>query len=380
MNLSISFIRIFFLLIAMFFFGVFANALAPDQGIAFTGAGILAGALFAGLLIGLDSLFKHFNLRSLIIISFGLFWGYVMSQAILFTFGLLLDSAQISMNPPVLSFLKTCIILFSAYFGMALTARAAEEYSLTLPFINLKGAKSKRRDVLLDASILSDPRLIDLMNSGLLDQQLLLPKFAIKELQFLAENGDEAVKAKARKSLDALKKLEAFKDINLRLVENDVPEIKDPHSKLTSLARQLDANILTAEINKIQQSELDDGLKVININFLSHALKPITTAGEQILIKIQRFGKEPRQGIGYLDDGTMVVVNGGAEFIGETIKAIVLSVKSTTSGRMIFCNALDDTLSEKSSLFPSEAENESFETSMKSSQDGVNGLNSPFQQ
>jgi uncharacterized protein YacL len=373
MNLSISFIRILFLLITMFFFGVFANALAPAQGFTI-GAGILGGALFAGLLIGIDILFKQFNLRSLVIASFGLFWGFVMSLAILFTFGLLFETTQISINPLLLNFFKTCIILFSAYFGMILTARAAEEYSLELPFINLKGAKSKRRDVLLDSSILSDPRLIDLMNSGLLDQQLILPKFAIKELQLLAENGDEAAKARARKSLDALKKLETFKEINLRIVENDFPDIHDPHSKLASLAKKLEANILTAEINKIQQSELD-GLKVININFLSHALKPITTAGEQILIKIQRFGKEPRQGIGYLDDGTMVVVNGGAEFIGETVKAIVLSVKSTTSGRMIFCNALEDLLSEKSSLFPTETETESHQAPMETSFNKA-----PFQQ
>lgn len=357
--MNLSFVRIFFLLIAMFFFGVFANAIVPDHEYAAI-AGILGGALFAGLLIGLDALFKQFQLRGLIIAALGLFLGYLLSQGLLLTFGLLLDSVQISMNPLLLSFLKTCLILFSAYFGMALTARASEEYSLSLPFINLKGTSSKRRDVLLDASILSDPRVIDLMNSGLLDQQLLLPKFALKELQSLVESPDEAIKAKARKSLDALKRLEAFKDINLRIVENDFPEIKDPHSKLTSLARQLEANILTAEINKIQQSELD-GLKVININFLSHALKPITTAGEQILIKIQRFGKEPRQGIGYLDDGTMVVVNGGAEFIGETIKAIVLSVKNTTSGRMIFCNALEDILAEKTSLFPAEPETATIE-------------------
>lgn len=357
LHMNLSFFRIFFLLIAMFFFGVFANGLFPNQDLAL-GAGILGGAIFAILLMGLDALFKQFHLRGLIIAAFGLFLGYVLSQAILLTFGLLLETTQITINPLLLSFLKTCMILFSAYFGMTLTARAAEEYSLSLPFINLKGTSSKRKDVLLDPSILSDPRLIDIMNSGLLDQQLLFPKYAIKELQHLADNGeDEAAKAKARKALDTLKKLEGFKDINLRTVEDDIPAIKDPHAKLTSLAKKLDANILTAEINKIQQSELEDS-KIININFLSHALKPITTAGEQILIKIQRFGKEPRQGIGYLDDGTMVVVNGGAEFIGDTIKAIVLSVKSTTSGRMIFCNALEDPLSEKGSLFSSEAEAE----------------------
>lgn len=360
MNLSISFVRILFILIAMLFFGVFANALLPDQSYA-AALGALGGALFAGVLIGLEALFKQFNLRAFVIGAFGLFLGYLLSQALLSTFGLLLESIQIHPDPLWLSFLKTAIILFSAYFGMILTARAAEEYSLSLPFIHLRSASSKRRDLLLDASILSDPRLIDLMNSGLLDHQLLFPKYALKELQALSETGDELAKAKARKSLDTLKKLENFKEVSLRYIDSDLPDINDPHTKLIYLAKQIEANILTAETNKIFESELD-GSKVININFLSHALKPITTAGEQILIKIQRFGKEPRQGIGYLDDGTMVVVNGGAEFIGETIKAIVLSVKSTTSGRMIFCNALEDTFSEKTSLFSTETDNASLES------------------
>jgi uncharacterized protein YacL len=119
--------------------------------------------------------------------------------------------------------------------------------------------------------------------------------------------------------------------------------VKDPMTKLIRLARFLDANIITSDINRIQQSS-HEGVSIINIHMLSNALKPITQTGEFINIKIQRYGKEPRQGVGYLEDGTMVVVNGGAEYIGETIKAQVLSVKHTTSGRMIFCNTSEETL------------------------------------
>src|ERR1044072_7233269 len=103
----------------------------------------------------------------------------------------------------------------------------------------------------------------------------------------------------------------------------------------------MNTNIITSDINRIQQASIE-GVRIINIHLLSNALKPLTQAGEFINIKIQRYGKEPRQGVGYLDDGTMVVVNGGAEFIGETIKAQVLSVKHTSSGRMIFCNAAEE--------------------------------------
>ncbi len=114
-------------------------------------------------------------------------------------------------------------------------------------------------------------------------------------------------------------------------------------TKLLHLARLLDASIITADLNKIQQSSAE-GVRIINIHGLSNALKPITQNGELLNIKIQRYGKEPRQGVGYLDDGTMVVVNGGAEYIGDTIKAQVLSVKHTSSGRMIFCNTTEEQL------------------------------------
>jgi len=199
----------------------------------------------------------------------------------------------------------------------------------------------KKKDILVDLSILSDPRIIDLASSGLLDHHLIIPRFAVKELYTLAEAGDDIIKSKARRSLELIKKLESMPSLDLRYVETDFPDIKDPMMKLIRLARFMDTHIITSDINRIQQSSIE-GVRIINIHMLSNALKPITQAGESINIKIQRYGKEARQGVGYLEDGTMVVVNGGAEFIGETIKAYVLSVKHTSSGRMIFCNAAEE--------------------------------------
>ena len=212
---------------------------------------------------------------------------------------------------------------------------------MSIPFIEFKQSTLKKKDILIDISVLTDPRIIDLASSGMLDHHLILPRFVVKELQLQLENPDEAVKTKARRCLDVIKKLENLPSLDMRYVDTDFPEIKDIMSKLVRAARFLDTNIITSDINRIQQSTIE-GVLIINIHMLSHALKPITQAGEVLNIKIQRYGKEARQGVGYLDDGTMVVVNGGAEFIGETIKAHVLSVKHTTSGRMIFCNASDE--------------------------------------
>jgi uncharacterized protein YacL len=175
----------------------------------------------------------------------------------------------------------------------------------------------------------------------MIDHHLVLPRFLIKDLYIQAEAQDEVSRSKAKRSLEIAKKLEAVPGLDLRYNDTDFPDVKDPMSKMVRLARLLDANIITADISRVQMAAIE-GVRVINLHTLSNALKPLMQAGEHIKIKIQRYGKEPRQGIGYLEDGTMVVVNGGGEYIGEVIDAKVLSVKHTTSGRMIFCNAQDE--------------------------------------
>jgi uncharacterized protein YacL len=302
--------------------------------------GFLGGIILAGLLIGTGSIFQRFNLRSFNTAILGLFCGYLMGQAILFILSGILDLNPAS-APAFYAPLRFFVFMITTYLGLTMTAKAVGEIHISIPFIEFKQTTFKKKDILIDVSVLTDPRIIDLASSGLLDYHLIMPRFAVKELQAQLENSDEAIKARARRSLEVIKKLESIPSLDLRYVDTDFPEITDPMAKLVRIARFLDTNIITSDLNRIQQSSIE-GVKIINIHMLSHALKPITQAGESINIKIQRYGKEARQGVGYLDDGTMVVVNGGAEFIGESIKAYVLSVKHTSSGRMIFCNAAEE--------------------------------------
>ncbi|HEY4254880.1 MAG TPA: TRAM domain-containing protein, partial [Chlamydiales bacterium] len=199
----------------------------------------------------------------------------------------------------------------------------------------------KKKDLLLDISILTDPRVLDLASSGLLDSHLVLARFLVKELYTQAEIADESTRNRAKRAIEVIKKLEAIPDLELRYNDTDFPDVKDSMGKLIRLARLLDANVLTADLSRVQIATTE-GVRIINLHALSNALKPLMQAGEKIKIKIQRYGKEPRQGVGYLEDGTMVVVNGGGSSIGETIEALVLSVKHTSSGRIIFCNTLDE--------------------------------------
>ena len=245
------------------------------------------------------------------------------------------------MAPELISFIKAAFLFFGSYLGIVMTLKSCDEFHLSIPFVRFTSLSQKKKDLIMDASILADGRIIDLASSGLIDQQLVLPRFLLKELSSQAESQDEMVCNRAKRALEVVKKLEQIPHLEMRVNESDFPEIKDSMNKLVHIARILDGMILTADFTRLQISAIDD-VRVINIHALSNALKPLTQAGERIKIKIQRLGKEARQGVGYLEDGTMVVVNGGGEFIGEAIEGVVLSVKHTTSGRMIFCNALEE--------------------------------------
>jgi len=343
MNIALAFTRVLFMILSIFFMTVYT--ISGPEGFTFAnlGLGVGLGALFGCALMGFDLFFRKFNLRSFNIAVIGLLFGYLMGQALVLVLSAILDisSASIHLSPQVLEILKIALFLFGIYTGTLMTLRAADELYVSIPFVKFAPMAQKKKDLIIDASILSDARIIDLAASGILDCHLVIPRFVIKDLYAQVEASDEHLKTKAKRSLDIIKKLEGIPELEIRYNDTDFPEIKDSLSKLIRLARLLDANIITADPSQIQIPAIE-GMRFINIHDISKALKPLMQTGEHIKIKIQRYGKEPRQGVGYLEDGTMVVVNGGGGFIGETIDVQVLSVKHTSSGRMIFCNALSD--------------------------------------
>lgn len=343
MNVSLGFLRVFFVALSVVFMTIFMMS-SPTGSPHMNGfIGILLGLCFGAFLIAFDLFFKRFNLRSFNIAIIGIFVGYLMGQALLLIFGAILQISRVAivLQPQTLEIIKISLFLFGTYLGTIMTWRASDEFCISIPFVKLSSSAQKRKDLIVDHSILQDSRILDLAAMGLLDHQVVVPRFIVKDLYMTAEVGDDASRGKAKRALDTLKKLETIPSLELRFNETDFPEIKDLSAKLVRLARLLDANILTADINRVQIASIE-GIRVINIHLLSNALKPLMQTGEFIKIKVQRCGKEPKQGVGYLEDGAMVVINGGGDHIGETIDARVLSVKHTSSGRMIFCNACDE--------------------------------------
>lgn len=342
MNLSLFFIRALFFILSILFVTLYVST-PPDaiEGVTGIGTGILFGGLLGTGLLGLEFLFRRCNLRSFNIAILGLFFGYLMGQALLLVFDAVLQIGALSLSVHTLEIGKISLFLFGLYFGTILTLKSSDELSISIPFVRFSSTVQKKKDLLLDESALADPRLIDFATTGLLDEQLIVPKFLMKEVEGQIEIGDESTKIHAKKVLDAIGKLENLPKLHLRFSETDFPEIKDLQGKHLRLAKLLHANILSSDGYKTSLQG-KESVTIITLRSLAAALKPIMQTGEYIRIKIQRIGKEPKQGVGYLDDGTMVVVNGGGSRIGETIEVKVLSVKHTSSGRMIFCNAWDN--------------------------------------
>lgn len=341
MNLSNYFARSVFASVSLLFFGAISVSLMPDQPYwtSFS-VGAVGGLSFAGFLFTLSYFLKNTSIRNLNVVALGLLFGWFLGFSLDQLFNAVVGIIPQNFSYEVHTIIKSSIYLLSCYLGLTLTIQSANELNFCIPFVRFNSVDPKKKDVLLDPSLLTDPRLFDIARSGLIDNQLIVPSFSLEELRSSIDSGDESTKSKAQSSLEIFKKLEALPGLELRIVDTDFPEHKELYTKLVRVARKLSANILSADISKLQQFDLNDS-KIININLLSAASKPLASAGEHIQIKIQRFGKEPRQGVGYLDDGTMVVVNGGAEYIGKTIKVVVLSIKPTSSGRMIFCNTQD---------------------------------------
>lgn len=305
--------------------------------------GIGTGAFLTLFCIFLEKGLAHFNLLSFNATILGSFAGYFLGKTLVKTIDFLSISQE---NTLSVQLIKSSLMLSSIYLGVLFTIKNANEIYFNIPFVRIKHSKDQKKDLLLDRSILSDPRLIDLAATGLVDNRWIVPKCIIHELKENLESSNEDLAVESKRSLDVYKKLEAISHLNLRLTDIDFPEIEDSNEKMVQIAKHIHADIFTANIKWDHPLEMNT--RMITIHSLSNALKPLMEMGKHLQIKIQRYGKEPRdkkeprQGVGYLEDGTMVVVNGGGDFIGQTINALVLSVKHTSSGRMIFCNTLEN--------------------------------------
>lgn len=201
-----------------------------------------------------------------------------------------------------------------------------------------KDKKKETRDVdhkILDTSVIIDGRIADICRTGFLEGTLVIPSFVLEELQHIADSSDVLKRNRGRRGLDILNKIQKELKMEVLIYEGDFEEVNEVDSKLVKLAKVLSGKVVTNDFNLNKVCELQ-GVKVLNINDLANAVKPVVLPGEEINVQVIKDGKEHGQGVAYLDDGTMIVIEGGREFIGERIDVLVTSVLQTSAGRMIF--------------------------------------------
>jgi uncharacterized protein YacL len=233
-------------------------------------------------------------------------------------------------------FINLVILFWMAYVGLIVGAKKGDMLNLSALGGIFGGEKSSKKTYkILDTSVIIDGRIADIAETGFLDGVLVVPQFVLRELQLVADSADSMKRNRGRRGLDILQRIQKMAHLNVQIVEDDFPAVREVDMKLIELAKIFDCKIVTNDFNLNKVAQLH-GVEVLNINELANSLKPIVLPGETMRVFILKEGKEYNQGVAYLDDGTMVVVDNAKKAMSKTIDIIVTSVLQTTAGKMIF--------------------------------------------
>ena len=288
-----------------------------------------------GVLIGLAIVFFEWKLRRVSLKRLiGAAIGSILGICGAYLFALVIRSSVPAGNTQ--SFLQILVMLLMAYVGLIVGANKGDLLNLAaLGGIFGGEMQSKKSYKILDTSVIIDGRIADIAETGFLDGTIVTPQFVLRELQLVADSADSLKRNRGRRGLDILQRLQKVANLQIQIVEDDFPAIREVDLKLIELAKLYEGKIITNDFNLNKVAQLQ-GVEVLNINELANSLKPIVLPGETMRVFILKEGKEYNQGVAYLDDGTMVVVDNARKMIGKTIDVSVTSVLQTTAGKMIF--------------------------------------------
>ncbi|MFH0771504.1 MAG: PIN domain-containing protein [Candidatus Omnitrophota bacterium] len=292
-------------------------------------AGVAIGSLSALFIVLLELYSKKVSIKGLSAAVFGIVFGILFAWLIIGVLRL------VPMNEDLRSILNGFLIFIFCYLGMVMAMRGKDEFNIIIPYIKLRREDQREEIMILDTSVIIDGRIADICHTKFIEGKLLIPRFVLRELQQIADSADNIKRNRGRRGLDMLNKIRKGGNIDVKIHDEDFPELQDVDAKLVKLAKILNAKIFTNDYNLNKVAELH-GVSVLNINELANALKPVVLPGEVMEVKIIKEGKEYNQAVAYLDDGTMVVVDNARHIIGQTIRVAVTSVLQTAAGRMIF--------------------------------------------
>ena len=298
---------------------------------------VLIGLIAALILVGAELCLHVSNMRSIVASMIGLSVGILVAVGILHLLSGFDDK------------LKVVIVLGIGYLGLMSGYRCSTSVNLSQLFgsdTSNRTSESRAGQVInslkiLDTSVIIDGRILEICQTKFIEGTLVIPRFVLNELQHIADSTEPLRRNKGRRGFDILRALQNNPAIVVEITEEEVPHLPEVDAKLVHLAQQLDATIVTNDLNLNKVAELQS-VKVLNINELSNAVRPVVIAGEVIQVLLLKEGKEPNQGVGYLDDGTMVIVEEGKPYIGQTLNVEVTQMLRTSAGQMIFTRIKED--------------------------------------
>lgn len=327
--MTFGFIRILFVLIC--------TIMGFQIGSAFEGYGSLWGlaGVGVGVVISLGVIFVEsqlgkVSLRGLSAAVFGLILALIVSKFITSAIDLIPE-----LGGTAAPMLKLVLVLILSYLGVVLAMRGRDEFNVIVPYVKFVRQDQRDTVLILDTSVIIDGRILDVCQTKFLEGRFVIPRFVLKELQQVADSQDALKRNRGRRGLDILNKLRKNPHVSVKIHEEDFPEITAVDEKLVKLAKMLGGKVVTNDFNLNKIAEFQ-GVTILNINELANSLRPVVLPGEMMEVRLVKEGKEYNQAIGYLEDGTMVVVDNARRFLGNSQRVVVSSVLQTAAGRMIF--------------------------------------------
>lgn len=295
--------------------------------------GVIAAAV--GVLVA-DVAIRRKRLDTITAVYFGTIIGLFLTYVFQLALSPLLPETR-GAAADVANWAKIALATIVCYTCISVLLQTKDDFRFIIPYVEFAKEIKGLKPLVLDTSVVIDGRIADVVETRIVDNQLIMPQFIVAELQAIADSNDKLRRGKGRRGLDILNRLRSDPKVDLVIFDRDLPQFagQPVDQKLVLLAKHLEGKVVTNDYNLNKVAKLHN-VGVINLNELSNALKPIFLPGETVQVRIIKPGEEPGQGVGYLDDGTMVVIEGGREHVGENVGALVTSVLQTSAGRMVF--------------------------------------------
>lgn len=294
---------------------------------------LVAGALAAGVIL-VEWLSKKSSIATVSAVVFGLIIGFIAANLFIGVVSLM-GEFEGKAGEETLRYIRLALTLTFCFLGVTYILRTKDDVRFIVPYVEFQKRVKGPRPLVIDTSALIDGRIVDLAMKGIFDAPLVVARFVIEELQKVADSGDKTRRARGRRGLERLKALQEIPQIDVELLESSMPLVEKVDAKLVELTRSRDGRLVTVDFNLVKVCEVEK-VAVLNLNDLAQAFRAPAIPGDRMKIKVVRPGEGPTQGVGYLEDGTMVVIDGAREKIGSEVPLVITSSIQTSAGRMVF--------------------------------------------